>query len=470
MKITNRDIIWGYLGTILNLSINIILLPFVYKFLTPEELGIWYIFVSIGIIISLLDFGFAPTLNRNIAYSWSGAKTLEKGSATFVTEDNGPNIELFKTVLVSSKYIYLVISLIALVLLLTLGSIYIAFLGRNFTGEHLSSAWIIFVIAIFINLYMGYYGSFLKGVGAIYEYNKALVFSKFFQIIISVLLLFLDYGLLAMAIAYFITGFVYRFLSKRSFYKYENIGEMLKRSQVTVKLVEVKKYFIIIWHNAWREGLVSLSNFLATQSSTILCSLFLTLAQTGVFAISLQIVMVLQNVSSTMYTIYQPSLQQAFIKNDKEKSKQLMARAITLYSTCFLIGAILICTFGVYILEIIKPDSYIDRSYFLVMCVYIFLLQHHQLYASFISNTNRLPYVKAFITSSVISISVVLMLLKYTNMNEWSLLVGPLLVQIVYNNWKWPLFVMKELETNIYEMQKNALGYLYKKFIIIFTK
>lgn len=465
MKITNKDIFWGYLGTIFNLSINIILLPFVYIFLTGEELGIWYIFMSIGSIVNLLDFGFAPTLNRNIAYSWSGADKLKKENAEFVCSDTGPNISLFKTVLISSKYIYLLISILALVLLLTLGSWYIAFLGQNFQGNYLMASWFIFIVSLFINLYMAYYGSFLRGVGAISEYNKALVISKSCQIIISVILLLLDFGLLAVAIAYLITGFVYRFLCRRYFFKYEHIGDLLKENTVNVKFGEVKRYFLIIWHNAWRDGIVSVSNFLATQASTILCSLFLSLAQTGIFALSLQIVTVIQNVSSSLYTIYQPSMQEAFIKNDKEKSKRLMATAITVYSSLFLIGSILICTFGIYLLEIFKPNSHINKSYLIIMCLYIFLLQHHQLNASYISNTNRLPYVKAFIISSLITVLFEFILLKYTNLNEWSLLLGPLLVQLSYNNWKWPSVVMTELNTNIIEMVKYGLQNIYKGFI-----
>ena len=454
MKITNKDIIWGYLGTIFNLATNIILLPFVYIFLTGDELGIWYIFMSIGSIVNLLDFGFTPTLNRNIAYTWSGANQLKKERAEFVNSETGPNIFLFKTVLISSKYIYLLISTLALLLLFTLGTRYILYLGLNFKGNYLMISWCIFVIAIFVNLYMSYFGSFLKGVGAISQYNKALVISKSCQIIISIILLLLDFGLLAVALAYLITGFVYRFLCKMYFFKYENIGDLLKENIISIKLSEVKKYFLIIWHNAWRDGLVSVSNFLATQASTILCSLFLSLTQTGIYSLSLQIVTVIQNVSSSLYTVYQPLMQEAFIRNDREKPKRLMATAITVYSTFFLIGSILISTFGVYLLEIFKPNSHINKFYLISMCLYIFLLQHHQLNASYISNTNRIPYVKAFIISSLITVISEFILLKYTNLNEWSLLLGPLLVQLSYNNWKWPLFVMKELNTNIYEMVK----------------
>ncbi|KIO68305.1 hypothetical protein B4065_1654 [Caldibacillus thermoamylovorans] len=462
MKITKRDIIWGYLGTILRLAINVILLPIVYSFLTSDELGIWAIYISVAGIVNLLDFGFTPTLSRNIAYSWSGANELKKQSVNFVNKKSGPNIELFTNVLKVSQKIYLLISLVAVIILLSIGTVYINYVARNFTGDYLWISWLIFILALFLNIYMGYYASFLKGVGAIYEFNKATVISKVFQILITIILLILGFGLIGVTFAYLINGFLYRFLCRRYFYKYEDIGHLLKKYNFDNKYNEVKKYFSIIFHNAWREGVVSVSSYLTTQASTIMCSLFLTVSETGIYSISLQIVTVIQNVSSVLYTVYQPSMQEAYIKNNKDKSKRLMATAMLLYTILFMIGSILISTIGVYLLELIKPTSNISSLFTLIMCIYIFLLQHHQLYASYISNTNRLPYVRAFILSGIATIIIEYLLLKYTNIGVWSLLIGPIIVQLCYNNWKWPKFVLRLLDTDILEMAKIGMFELHR--------
>lgn len=55
-----------------------ILLPVVLHFLPSDELGLWYVFLSIGTFVSLFDFGFTPQMARQITYSFSGALSLQK--------------------------------------------------------------------------------------------------------------------------------------------------------------------------------------------------------------------------------------------------------------------------------------------------------------------------------------------------------------------------------------------------------
>lgn len=78
IKISKADLIWSYWGTIMTLSSQVIMLPLVVYFLNSEMLGLWYVFVSLGAVANLFDFGFTITFARNIAYCWSGANTLKK--------------------------------------------------------------------------------------------------------------------------------------------------------------------------------------------------------------------------------------------------------------------------------------------------------------------------------------------------------------------------------------------------------
>lgn len=42
-------------------------------YLSPDLLGFWYVFVSIGGLTELLDSGFTPTLSHSMSTAWSGA-------------------------------------------------------------------------------------------------------------------------------------------------------------------------------------------------------------------------------------------------------------------------------------------------------------------------------------------------------------------------------------------------------------
>ena len=77
----------------------------------------------------------------------------------------------------------------------------------------------------------------------------------------------------------------------------------------TVTNEQVKELLPIIWHNASKDGLVTLSQYLVGQAGTIVCSLFLSLEETGIYSLTMQIITIISSFSSVMYTVSQPSLQ-----------------------------------------------------------------------------------------------------------------------------------------------------------------
>ena len=153
-----KDIFWNYLGIFVSLCSQIMLLPILVKYLRPEELGLWYIFVSVGAIVILFDFGFTPTIARTVAYCWSGVKDLKKTDIDKI-ENNTQNInyELLFYVIKICKKLYLFIAVLALFFMLILGTGYIIDVMGNNMSLEIYISWIIYAISIFLNLYIGYY-------------------------------------------------------------------------------------------------------------------------------------------------------------------------------------------------------------------------------------------------------------------------------------------------------------------------
>src|SRR5262249_55697048 len=67
---------WSFLATALRFGWALFILPLVLRRVPPEELGLWYVFLSLGALASLIDFGFAQTINRAAGYLWAGAAEL----------------------------------------------------------------------------------------------------------------------------------------------------------------------------------------------------------------------------------------------------------------------------------------------------------------------------------------------------------------------------------------------------------
>lgn len=469
IKVSKSDIIWNYIGTFMAMGSNFILLPFIIHFLDGESLGLWYVFLSIGGVVTLFDFGFNPTFARNVAYCWTGADELSKMGVIFAN-NREPNISLMKKVITTCKRIYLIISVIALLVLLSIGTFYILHVSKKFTGYNHIVAWLIYSFAVFLNIYYGYYTTFLRGVGAIKQINVANVLSRIIQIATSILLLYLGLGLIAVALAYLAYGFLFRIISKNAFYRYKNIGKRIRDNNTSITPSDIKETFELVWYNAWRDGVVSLSKYLLNQATVIICSMYLSLTETGVYSVSIQLITAIATISAALYTTYQPSLQEAYVNDDKEKSKKIMSTAMTVYVGLFWIGVIALIFIGIPILKLVKQDVVFNIPVLIAIGIYIFLLNHHSLYASYISNTNKVPYMKSFVISSFVCVGLSILLIKTTNLGIWSLIIAQVIVQVVYNNWKWPYQVMKGLKTNPVEMFEIGIEEIKKVIYMKFKK
>lgn len=458
IKISNRDVIWSYLGIVMTLGVNLFLLPLILNRLSENELGLWYTFLAVGNIAVLFDFGFKATMARNITYAWCGARSLKQVGADTLGKSSSPNLELLNQVMKVSKLIYLIISLLAGVCLLTLGSLYIIMIANEMDLKVVIIAWIIYIAAVFLNLYYGYLNCFLSGVGAVAETNKANVIARLVQLVVSMLLLMLGMGIISVAAAYLAYSLLFRQLAMYQFYKYEQIGHRIKPYNKKLEKTTAIKMFQIIWHNAWRDGLVSFAAYLNSQSTTLLCSAFLTLGVTATYGLSLQLVTAIASVSTVYFSTYQAKIQAAYIEGDMENTGNLFATSLMVYYIVYIIGAVLLCTIGIPVLAVIKSDTTLDMRILVTLLFYMFLYKNHILCASYIAGTNRIIYMKAFIISGSLMLIFSILLLKYTPLGIWALILPSFAVEACYDNWKWPRFVMRELNLSVADIIHRGLS------------
>ena len=451
INLSKQDILWSYIGTILSMGANLLMLPFLMIFLDENTLGLWYVFASIGAIATLFDFGFGVTFARNVTYAWAGARELKKEGAELAINSE-PDYRLMKKVLKTCKIIYGIIAGSALLLLLTLGTGYVIFVSREINGYTYIIAWIIYAVAVFLNLYYGYYASFLRGVGNVAQANKNTVWARLLQIILMVVLLFMKFGLIGACVAYLAYGTLFRLLGKHYFYKYKGIGENLSKVKYEPSGDEIKEMISIVWHNAWRDGAISLCNYCCNQVSTLICSAYLSLAETGTYSIGVQIASAIATIAGTLYNTYQPELQVAYISADKDKMRKTMSMIVVSFVYLFFLGTASFCVIGIPFLKLIKPSAVVSIPILIGLCVYQFILKYRNCYTSYFSCTNRIIYVGGFTISAILCVGLSFVAIGPLNMGIWGLISAQIISQAVYNLWKWPSLWHKELGLSIKDM------------------
>ena len=78
IRVTKKDMLWSYVAQFFNVGAGLLTLPLILHMLTTEEIAMNYLMLTVGSLVALIDFGFAPQFGRNITYVFSGAQKLEK--------------------------------------------------------------------------------------------------------------------------------------------------------------------------------------------------------------------------------------------------------------------------------------------------------------------------------------------------------------------------------------------------------
>lgn len=451
IELSRKDIVWSYIGTVMSMGANLLMLPFLMYFLDSDMLGLWYVFTSIGAIATLFDFGFAVTFARNITYCWSGAKGLKKEDVYF-SNNTEPDYFLMKQVLATCRVIYGILASAALLLLLTAGTGYIKYVSRELSGIVPVVAWVIYAVAVVLNLYFGYFTSFLRGVGAIEQTNKSMVYARIVQILVTVVLLASGNGIIGVCVAYLTYGMVFRLLGKKGFYIYRDIGAKLANIKESVSSEQIIEMFSVVWHNAWKDGTISICNYFCNQVSTVICSMYLPLSQTGVYSIGVQIASAIAQIASTLYGTCQPELQAAYIGSNIRKMRKTMSLIVMSFVYLFICGTIIFIVVGLPLLKIVKPDAVVSVPVLLGLCGYQFILKFRNCYTSYFSCTNRIIYLNGFITSAFFCVLLSFIMIGPLQFGVWGLIWAQLISQVIYNVWHWPIIVHKEMNLSVKDM------------------
>lgn len=446
IKTRKADVIWNYIGTIVSMTSGFILLPLLMRYLSDDELGLWYVYVALSNFAMLFEFGFNPTFARNIVYVVSGARHLSVEGCDKESVEEGIDWHLLNVVIRASKVIYAIIAIVVLVLLATVGSAYIFIITNGIEFADVWLSWGLFCISIFLNLYFLWSITVLRGYGDVAGENKAAVLGKMAQLIVSGVLLVSGFGLVGAAIGYLANALLLRLSAIVMLRKHKVIEEGRRSDAVPVDTSSIREIFFTIFHVAWRDGLVQLALYASTQAMSILSSIFLGLAETGTYSVLLQFANAVYNFASTYPKSFFPAMQSAFAEGDLKRQRAYVSTGVVGYWALFVFGTAGICIVILPLLPLFKPDVSVDYGLFLGMCLYLGLLQQHSIFCNYIISMNEIPYMWGYIVAAVLGTGCVCLFCGVFGMEAWGIILGQALSQVVYNNWKWPMYLCGKLD------------------------
>ena len=442
MKPSKIDVLTGYLSQFLNIGAGLILLPFSITYLSSEEAGLWLIIITIVSSIALLDFGFSQTVTRNFSYVLAGASDLKKEGVDKPKENSQAiNYLLLFSLLTVTKRIYWFLGLCSIGLLGVFGTMYIHHVIRDTTIDYYNAlaVWWVYVVGITLNVVFLYFVPVLLGCGKIRSGYQVSIINRGSMLLLSIISLLLGYGLLGLAVSYFISVIISRIYSSWCFSKIENF-----KIGLNGKKQFDKELLSIMWHNASKLGLVMLGSFLINRSTALLAGWYLTLEEAASFNITIQIFSVLLMVSQTYFQTHVPMFSQLQLLSSKSGLRKKYVECMFVAWFVMIAGSVFFIWLGNPILSLINANvAFLSTGLLAVAAVIFFLEMNHSLAATFITTKNEVPFVRASLLSggSVIVLSAILC--GSFELGVLGLLMGQGVSQLVYNNWRWPLVAWK---------------------------
>lgn len=444
LSLTRRDVFWGYAAQFLNISAGLLLLPLIVRFLTPEEVGFWFVFLALASFAQLMELGFQPTIARNAAYVYAGAQHLQPVGLAPSSQSSPVNVQLLADLLASARRIYVRVAIAAALVMFGAGSAYLySLVPPDYPWRNVCAGWLAFSAGYVITFLYGFYNGLLQGRGDITAVNKSIVASRVVLVVCGAIALASGYGLLGVGIAALCSSVIGRLMVYRYFYVAQRPATSQLKEQEKVRPTLTKT----LWHNAGRLGLASIAAFLILRSSVLIASSFLGLEAAASYGLSLQLLVALSGMASMFANLQLPRMNALQMSGKREELRRSYGAAMLSAWVIYSFGAFLIVAYGPYLLELVGSNTQLISSHPLAFLALIMLLEmNHSISALYLTTLNVVPYVGAAIWSGIAIVGLNITLVIATELGILGLVFGQGIVQIAYNNWKWPKEALKHLD------------------------
>jgi len=436
-RLSRSAISWSLIATGLRFGSSLFLLPLILWRVPSDELGLWYVFLSLGSLAALMDLGFAHTATRSAGYLWAGSSVLLPfgiADPQIETDPTGgvshspPNLSILANLVASLRVYYLAVGGLMLLLMTTAGSAWIWHKSAGLANaSSIRLAFIAYAIGVSLGFANSLWPSLLAGINAVKEARQitAACFLAYFCLTVAGLLA--GWGIWALVMGTFVAGLAERFIGRTVFYRLVP----LSFGKFDLSMLRV------LWPNAWRTAAVGLGAFMVFQANILICSAFLDLRTTASYGLSLQAVALLVGLSDIWVRVRLPAINHLRARGRTERIPAFFRPRIMLALVTFGVGAAVLLLLGRPLLELLNARTQLLPTALLATLLLIQLLEmHHSLYGELVYSENVNPFVKPALISGLAI--VILSVLLTPRFGVWGMLLASGLVQLCFNNW-WPV-------------------------------
>jgi O-antigen/teichoic acid export membrane protein len=406
----------------------------------------YYVFLSLGALVPLMDLGFIVAVNRAVAYAMAGAKELRaQGIVPSESQHARPNHELIWHLLRATRILYRWLSALAFLLLGLFGTVVVGLRVAETDSPPLTwVAWGATLMSGVWEVYASWWGVFLLSLNRVVRATQLNFLAYLVKLVLGCVLLLCGADLLSLPLAGLFAGLLHRALARRECLQV--LAEFPRPSGPT----DVKALLGKLWPNSWRQGLVTLSTYLSTNANALICLKVFGLAANAQFGLSTQIIAISQGMATVWTDVKWPLVFQLRTRQDHPGLRQMLWARVWLQIITFSLLAALAVAFGPTLLQWLGSEKKLLPVPWLVALAAQGLLDmQFSFWTCLLCTENRVPSLRATVVTSLASVVLVLSLVHFSSLGVPSLILGPLLARSIYNYWYWPLAGARSLRSTL---------------------
>ena len=271
--------------------------------------------------------------------------------------------------------------------------------------------------------------------------QKITILGQVIYIFVAIALISFGMKLSAIVLSQALSVVVKRVLSYRVFYNAD-----MRRHLSKVACKAPNDVLRTIAPNAVKVGLTSFGSYVINRSAIFMGSIYLSLDLMAQYGICAQILDIMARCGTMLFVTFSPKIAQWRSERDLRSIRRIYYYSVASLVIIYVVGGAALLLIGDPLLDLIGSETRLLPAHLLMLMLLINLLeQNHGIAAGFIQADNRIPFFIPSILSGIATVLLLWLMLGYWHMGLIGMILAPGLAQIVYQNWKWPLMVMREI-------------------------
>lgn len=415
-RLLRAGVTWGFFSTGLRAMSAVVLLPLATRMVPTEQLALWYIFTTVLVFVISMDFGITNTASRQIAALWQSSETRI-----------GEHLNSLRDYLAHLRLIYWILGISSLTVLSLAGGWWVWTRSAGMPDQSLvHEAWILFCPSFLFAVAGNQGRALLFGANRLNTYYLISCVAIVLQFGFTIVGLLAGLQLKALVLGNLVLFATMVITTPLGWKNMPAATPWVPRPLQPAIIRGLLKTSLGTFLN-------NLAAYLVLAANVLVASKYLPLSEMASYGLTLQIIVLGSQASITWILVKHP-LYASLSQSDLPSLQKMLISRLRLTLLTFLAGMAVILVAGNPLLQVVGAHThFLPAPQMIVLAIFIMLYLHQSEFEALALCLGKNPFACNLLVSGIAGLGLICVLSP--RLGVWGVILGPLLTQLVFNNW-----------------------------------